>query len=128
MAHAREKLALDLIGGQSFFVGMAQIVIEFPNFRFHASTFLNLQFQRIVRERKFGLAFGDFSGFSPPAQARADQDDIFKDNPSRVFDPTKGTFDEDTKHGLRPPDSAQKVIRRDDECRRHDHSPVPIKS
>jgi len=52
MAHVGEKLALDLIGGKGLFVGMREILVDSPNFGFHALTLPNLQLQRIIRERQ----------------------------------------------------------------------------
>jgi len=44
-----------------------------------------------------------------------------------MFDPTVVAFDQDAKHGLRPPNSTREVVRRDDNCRGDENLPVTIK-
>ena len=71
---------------------------------------------------------GRLAHFRDAAQARHDEEQIFEDDPRRVFEPAPLAGDEHAIHRLRPEDAAQHVIERDDDGGRNQDAPVTIES
>ena len=98
---------------------VARVGVAGIQFRFLAGA-------HFVLER--GGAFRGLPHFRDAAQARHHEEQIFEDDPRRVFEPAPLAGDEDAVHRLRPEHSAQHVIERDHDGGWYQHLPVTIES
>ena len=71
-------------------------------------------------------AIGGLAHFGHAATAGDDQEDVLENHPRRMLDPAPLAGHHNPVHRLRPEDSAQHVIERDDNRRRNQHAPVAI--